>query len=76
MRYWFFLFDHLMLGDDRVFVVATWRVNAMKMDLGIEKFWKVIGEYDRYMREGGEFDRDVVGFDYWRRVRGRTIGRW
>jgi len=32
-----------------------------------EEFWKVVGEMDRYLREGGEFDRDVVGFRYWRR---------
>ena len=34
------------------------------------ELWKVVGEYNRYMREGGEFDREVVGFDYWRRARG------
>jgi len=31
----------------------------------------VVGEYERYLREGGEFDREVVGFEYWRRARGR-----
>ena len=29
----------------------------------------MVVEYDRYLREGGEFDKDVVGFDYWRRAR-------
>jgi hypothetical protein len=30
--------------------------------------WAVVGEYDRYLREGEEFDRDIVGFEYWRRT--------
>jgi hypothetical protein len=29
----------------------------------------VVIEYDGYLREGGEFDGDVVGFRYWRRTR-------
>ena len=31
---------------------------------------KVVGELDRHWREGGEFDRDVVEFEHWRRARG------
>ena len=29
----------------------------------------VVLEYDRYLREGGEFDREVVEFRYWRKAR-------
>jgi len=31
---------------------------------------KVVGELDRHWREGGEFDGEVVGFEFWRRARG------
>ena len=34
------------------------------------EFGKVVGEYDRYLREGGEFDGEVVGFEHWRSARG------
>jgi len=50
-------------------VIAAWWVNAMKSALSEEELWKVVIEYDRYLREGGEFDREVVGFEYWRRAR-------
>jgi len=32
--------------------------------------WKVVIEYDRYLREGGEFDREVVKSEHLRRARG------
>ena len=64
---WYLSFDHGTPRDDGTLVVAAWWVNAMKTALSEEEFWKVVGEYDRYLREGGEFDRDVVGFRYWRR---------
>jgi hypothetical protein len=64
---WYLSFDHGIPGDEGTLVVAAWWVNAMKSALSKEEFWKVVGEYDRYLREGGEFDRDVVGFRYWRR---------
>jgi len=60
-------FDHGVPGDVGTLVVAAWWVNAMKNALSGEEFWKVVEEMDRYLREGGEFDRDVVGFRYWRR---------
>jgi len=46
----------------------------MKTVLSEEEFWKVVGEYERYLWEGGEFDREVVGFEYWRRARGIETG--
>jgi hypothetical protein len=28
----------------------------------------VVLEFDSYLLEGGAFDRDIVGFEYWRRT--------
>ncbi len=64
---WYLSFDHGVPGDEGTLVIAAWWVNAMKNALSEEEFWKVVGEYDRYLREGGTFDRDVVGFSYWRK---------
>ena len=38
----------------------------------------MVGEFGRYLCEGGEFDRDLVGFEHWRRARGIEIenGPW
>jgi hypothetical protein len=36
----------------------------------------VVGEYERYLREGGVLDRDVVEFRYWRRARGIENRPW
>jgi len=71
---WFLTFDCRVPGERETLVVAAWWVNMMKTDLSEEEFWKVVGKYDRYLREGGEFDRDVVEFRYWRRrnTRGRA----
>jgi hypothetical protein len=68
---WYLSFDHGVPGDVRTLVVAAWWVNAMKNALSEEEFWKVVEEYDRYLREGGEFDRDVVGFSYWSKGKGK-----
>ena len=51
-------------------VVAAWWVSAMKTGLSDVEFRKVVGEYERYLREGGEFDKKVVECRYWRWVRG------
>jgi len=69
-RPWSLNFDHRIPGDWREFVVTAWWVNLMKTDLSVEEFWKVVGELDWYLREGGEFDKGVVEFRYWRRARG------
>jgi hypothetical protein len=29
----------------------------MKTAMSEEELWKVVGEYERYLREGGEFDK-------------------
>ena len=42
----------------------------MKSAMSEEEFGKVVVEFDRYLREGGEFDRKVVEFEHWRRARG------
>jgi len=42
----------------------------MKTALSEQEFWAVVGEYDNYLNRGGEFDRDVVPFEHWRRKRG------
>ncbi len=68
---WYISFDHGVPRDDDTLVVTAWWVNVMKSALSEEEFWKVVGEYDRYLREGGVFDRDVVGFSYWRRGGGK-----
>jgi hypothetical protein len=46
----------------------------MKTALSEGVFWKVVIEYERYLREGGEFDKEIVGFRYWRRARGIEDG--
>ena len=57
-------------GDAGTLVVAAWWVNAMRTALSEDEFWKVVVEYDKYLREGGEFDRGIAEFRCWRRVRG------
>jgi hypothetical protein len=64
---WFLTFDHRVPGDRGSTVVAAWWVNAMKTALSEEEFWKVVGELDRCWREGGEFERDICEFRFWRR---------
>jgi hypothetical protein len=58
--------DHRVPGYAGTLVVAAAWVDAMKTSLSETEFWKVVGEYDRYLREGGEFDRDVAEFEHWR----------
>ncbi len=69
-RPWSLNFDHAVPGDDSAFAVAAWWVNYMKTALAIDEFWKVVGELDACGREGREFDKNIVGFKYWRRHRG------
>ena len=63
------LVPHARPTNAGTLVVAAWRVNAMKTALSKTEFRKVVVEYDRYLREGGEFDKEVVEFRYWRRAR-------
>ncbi len=63
---WYIHFDHRIPGDRNMVVVAAAWVNAMKTALSEDEFWAVILEYDRFLREGGEFDRGVAEFEYWR----------
>jgi hypothetical protein len=72
---WYLSFDHATPGDPESIVACAAWVNSMKSALTREEFWKVVVEYDRYLREGGEFDRDVVEFDYWRKARRATASR-
>ncbi len=69
---WAFCIYH-MVPRGREFVVAAWLVNYMKSDLTVDELWAVIGELDRCWREGGEFDRGIAGFRYWRG--GQSDGR-
>ncbi len=66
---WYLSFDHGIPGDKESIIVAAFWLNEMKSSLKRDDFWAVVLEYDRYLREGGEFDRDVAGFRYWRRTR-------
>jgi len=66
---WYLSFDHGIPGDKETLIVAAFWVNMMKHSLSEAEFWAVVLEYDRYLREGGEFDRDVVDFKYWRLAR-------
>ena len=68
-RPWSLNFDHVVPGDDREFAVAAWWVNLMKTDLAVDELWAVVGALDRCWRGGGEFDKDVCEFRYWRRTR-------
>jgi hypothetical protein len=68
MNPWFLTFDHTIPGDkDTVVVAASW-VNEMKTSLSEAEFWKIIGEYNRYLSEDGEFDKDIIKFEHWRRI--------
>jgi len=52
------------------------RGGGMKTALSGGELGKVVGELDRHWREGGEFDRGVVGFEHWSQVAGhecRTV---
>ena len=49
-------------------VVAAWWVKEMRTALAGVEFWKVVIEYKRCLREGGELDRDICEFRYWRRT--------
>jgi hypothetical protein len=64
---WYLNFEHAVPRDLGTLVVAAYWVNLMKTSLSEAEFWAVVLEYDRYLREGGEFDRDVAEFKYWRR---------
>ncbi len=69
MSPWFLTFDHRVPGEAGTIVVAAWWVNLMKTALSEDEFWAVVAEYDKFLNRGGEFDRDVVEFKYWRRAR-------
>lgn len=64
---WYINFDHRIPGDENTQTVAASWVNAMKTDLSEDEFWAVVMEYDRYLREGGEFNAKVTSFKYWNR---------
>ncbi len=71
---WYMTFEHRIPGDDRTQVMAASWVNAMKSALSEDEFWSVIMEYDRYLREGGEFNKNIVKFRYWNGARrGRIV---
>lgn len=72
---WYFTFDHATPGDNRTLVVAAYWVNSMKTALSKDEFEAVIKEYARYLDEGGEFDRYIVDFKYWRNTRRASRGR-
>jgi len=68
---WYVTIDHLVPGGgSRLVVTAAW-VNAMKSDLTEGDFWAVVEEYDRWRREGGEFDKRCAEFRHWRGGRKR-----
>lgn len=66
---WYISFDHAVPGDRDTLVVSAYWVNMMKTALSADEFEAVVREYDRYLCEGGEFDRHVVEFRHWRRTR-------
>jgi hypothetical protein len=71
---WYMTFEHRTPGKDDTQVMAASWVNAMKTSLTESEFWAVMMEYDRYLREGGEFNRNIVKFSYWNRaVKGRVV---
>jgi predicted nucleic acid-binding Zn ribbon protein len=71
---WYLSFDHATPGDPESIVVCAVWVNSMKNALTRDEFWKVVKEYDRYLRDGDEFDRDVVEYSHWKMAR-RTARR-
>jgi len=71
---WYMTFDHCTPGNDKTQAMAASWVNAMKTSLSESEFWAVIMEYDRYLREGGDFNQNIVKFSYWGRpVKGRAV---
>ena len=71
MSPWYLTYDHRVPGRAGSIAVAAAWVNAMKTALSEQEFWAVVAEYDKFLNRGGEFDRDVVEFKYWRRARRR-----
>ena len=69
---WGLNFEHATPRDNGSIVVSCYWVNLMKRNLSESEFWAVVLEYDRFLREGGEFDRDVAEFRWWRRKKGRS----
>jgi hypothetical protein len=67
---WYLSFDHGVPGNKNSIVVTAYWLNLMKTALSAQEFWSVVLEYDRYLREDGEFDRDVAEFIYWGKFRG------
>ena len=70
---WYINFEHATPRDASTIVVAAYWVNLMKRNMSESEFWAVVLEYDRYLREGGEFDRDVAEFRWWRRTSRRRL---
>jgi hypothetical protein len=71
---WYMTFDHRIPGNDNTQVMAASWVNAMKTALSEAEFWAVIMEFARFLKEGGEFNRNVVRFRYWNRaMKGRIV---
>jgi hypothetical protein len=71
---WYTTFEHRIPGLDETQVMSASWVNAMKTALSEDEFWAVIMEYDRYLREGGEFNKNIVEFRHWNRaVKGRVV---
>ena len=66
---WYVAFGHRVPGDDATLVAGAWWVTRMKEGLEEGELWLVVGELDACWREGREFERDVVEFKYWRRIR-------
>jgi len=61
-------FDHVVPGvKGRLEAVCAF-INRMKTAMTKREFDRVMRELARYRREGGEFDRKVVRFRYWRKV--------
>ena len=71
---WHMTMEHRTPKNDNSQVVAASWVNAVKTALSEHEFWAVIMEYDRWKREGGQFNGNVVKYRYWNRaVRSRIV---
>jgi hypothetical protein len=71
---WYLTLEHRTPGNEWSQVVAASWVNAVKTALSEHEFWKIILEYARWKREGGEFNAKIVKYRYWNRtIKGRIV---
>jgi hypothetical protein len=66
---WQLNFDHRIPGRQGDYIVSCRLVNDMKSELSEEEFKKVVIELARHFETGEPYDRDIIKFEFWDRLR-------